>query len=200
MHDINKRVQIGLGLTLLESNKHTIADRFRIGNNKIEINISSHALMLFVEPTVKIRSNIGKSSVYGSLGPSIGLLGRIKVNTQIISPEVSKSEFVMDKGIAWGLASSLGLSVPFSKRFAWFIEHKVRVSSYAPKRGRLLKYIQSEVDLLPDQSRSTREVVFVNKRSTVENVPIDPTKPSTQLKIFYPFSSIGLQAGFIFRL
>lgn len=80
-----------------------------------------------------------------------------------------------------------------------FAECAANCQNWAPTKGELTKSMQNGVDQLPNMDKVDKEVEFVNSYTEGSNTVNNPNEPTTELKFFMPFSSIGLNIGIVMR-
>lgn len=102
-------------------------------------------------------------------------------------------------GISFGFHGSLGFNYIINDKFMLFAECAANCQNWAPTKGELTKSMQNGVDQLPNMDKVDKEVEFVNSYTEGSNTVNNPNEPTTELKFFMPFSSIGLNIGIVMR-
>lgn len=166
-----------------------------------EANDTYSSRMVYVEPGIKIKSDVGKVAVFAHIAPSIGLLGKISVVQEVKTQQSSsQSEWVSSGGVSWGILSGAGLEYDFNKRVAFFLEARLRSASFSPNQAENVKWTQNGFDLLTSVLENEKKVLYKKQYQIDANTPSDPRKPTIATRRYYPFSSLGISLGVTYKL
>lgn len=172
--------------------------------SKTETEISSN--MFQFTPSFVIATGGEKVNIYSKMGVIMGF-GNILINMNDESnnsntSSTSEIQQKLDGGMSVGFSGAIGCNYLLSEKLSIFGEANYIGLSYAPAKGKVTKYEENGVDLLPLLSTYEKEVNFVDKTSDNNSFasPSDPNAPSESLKISLPYSSIGLKVGVRFNL
>ncbi|MDP1817555.1 MAG: hypothetical protein Q8K92_24055, partial [Leadbetterella sp.] len=137
--------------------------------------------MFWISPTLVFNLNKKKITPYAFVGFMVGIAGKITRERETRSTnKLTESKSVYSHGTALGISSGLGMKLYPVKGSKWglFFEAKIISSSYAPKRGELVKYTIDGEDLLNSISVNESVVVYKDKYTIDESIPSDPDEPA----------------------
>lgn len=165
---------------------------------KQELDLS--ATMLKAAPSIIAKIGTGKTEPYLKAGVLFRLAGSIKnkttfqdLQTQIISDSHTKYNY----GFSCGVVTSAGISSKINKKLKFTAELCVQLQTWSPKKAEVTKYTVNGEDRTAQLLPSQKTINFTNSYSTNAN-NYSGYKPNQQLKLYMPFSSIGINVGFIY--
>lgn len=170
------------------------------GSSSYEGTLSGKILRL--TPAIKITTGNGKVKPYLRTGLIIGMAGKLKETYTYSSTydwfggsEDIDTEY--SGGISFGFAGGIGADFMFNESIGIFAEVSINTHSWAPKKSKHTKYIEDGIDQLPSMTTSEIETEYVD--SYTYTYPNDDTSsPDQELKIWAPFSSVGINVGIKF--
>lgn len=139
-----------------------------------------------------------KLNPYMKIGATLGLGSKITMTGE----EVFRSDFdsdmveftiVQNGGMALGFNAALGANYGLTENISIFAEASFLSLSYAPTDREITQYEYNGVDELKELDKSDRETIFVDKLGTSSNT--NDNEPSEELKVYQPFSNLGLSIG-----
>lgn len=205
---LNNNLSLELGLAYLYGfkNESVYSSSNTTYSNYYKDQMQAQSLRLL--PGLKFSSGEGQLKPYARAGILLGLISKLESNSESNSqyfgsfPSSSSEEttFEASGGLSLGFAGSLGLDIKLSESVNFFSEIQMISHSWAPKKGVYTKYTEDGVDVLPNMSINEKETEFVDEYSYDSNAPSDPNQPEKELKMFLPFSSVGLRVGLSFTL
>ncbi len=195
-----KQIGFGLGFGYLKSKK------FDVLFNRIDYFSTSvySARMLRFSPYLKLKHEFGNLAIYTRFGYLLGTFGQItregSSNTDTGAEGFSKT--IYDKGESHGGTAGLGIEFKINDRLNLSSEVKLIVQSYGPKRKRLVERTSDGVNTLNELQPGEIQTNFVDNdiREWNPDGTTDFSKPLTALRIFYPFSSVGINLGVQYKL
>lgn len=109
--------------------------------------------------------------------------------------EVTKTEIEYTGGTSLGFACGMGINIKINHKVGFFAEMGMIAQSWAPEKSEYTKYTLNDADILSSISVSDRITEYVDEYSYDY---LYEDKPNKELKQYFPFSSMGLNAGFHF--
>lgn len=103
-----------------------------------------------------------------------------------------------DGGLAFGYTASIGLNFMFSDNLGMYLEACDIAQRWAPTHSIYTRYDIDGQDQLGNMTTRQKETNYMDE-VVVTSSP-DDNKPDEDLKMYWPFSSIGIQAGVTFML
>ncbi len=191
----NDNLGIDIGISYLKGSKVKAVQEFNTFFGDLKINQISSASMIRLAPSLIISAGLEGINPYGKFG---FILGSTTVNNQVeekYSSDKLEYEFRQNGGISFGLSSALGLDIQLSSNFSLFGELNLIGMSYAPKRAEITKFEENGTDILKQLDKSEREIIYVKKLETNEDIEPNSNEPGKVLGIKLPFSSIGFNLG-----
>jgi hypothetical protein len=157
------------------------------------------AKMLRFTPALKMTIGNGNIKPYMRTGLVMGVAGKIihtgkTTNTDIFGTETYEIEKELTNGISLGFAGALGVDFMLSDNISLFAEMSIITQSWAPEKEEWTKYTIDGEDHLDDLTTRIKEIEYVDSYS-YDSGPINENLPRQELKIYYPFSSVGINAG-----
>ena len=140
-----------------------------------------------------------KFSPYAQFGAILGF-GKIMGQYEDIDTDVTQGTYIMNGGLALGMNGEFGLNIKFTEKLSLNTGLSFSALSYAPARGELIEYSENGVDMLPQMSVSEKEVEFTSEVSSNSNSSTNQNEPDQMLKMWFPFSAVGLNIGLKFSL
>jgi hypothetical protein len=156
------------------------------------------ARMLRITPALRMTTGSGSLKPYMRAGMVIGLAGKMFVegrdtHTDTGLSSVREIEAEFSGGVSFGIHGALGATFALSDHLSLFGEISGFGQSHAMTKGKYTKYKRDGVDELPTMDVNEKEWTFSDKVESSDNS--DSSKPATELKNYFPFSSIGLNIG-----
>jgi hypothetical protein len=99
--------------------------------------------------------------------------------------------------VAVGLTGALGIAFG-GETMKLFIEAEVVSLRWAPSSSEVTGYSVNGVDKLSTLSVEQRKTNFDNSTFSDSRTPSNGSVESTSVKSYFPFSNLGLKAGFMF--
>jgi len=195
----NPNVGAELGVSYLLGGKIESKDEYH-GFYGTETREATHkGTMLRFTPALKMTVGNGNIKPYMRAGLVIGAAGKVKTTqTNTGSGEVKsvveERESEYTGGISLGFAGALGADFMLSDNIGLFAELGVITQSYAPKKGEWTKYTVDGVDKLGELETYDKEIEFVDSFSDSDD-SFDEDSPMKALKMYFPFSSVGVNIG-----
>ncbi|MBL0128874.1 MAG: hypothetical protein IPP83_15775 [Flavobacteriales bacterium] len=154
---------------------------------------------LRIEPAVRIRTGMGRTSWYLMVGPSFAMLPKStwsENNEQDVpTPWIGHVESTTESSGRVGLGGSGAVGFMYQPgRIGFFGEINATAMSWVPKRSKLTRFDQNGTDVLHTVSVYDAETEFVNEYD-YGVYPVDPDKPRKSLHIQYPMSTWGILVG-----
>jgi opacity protein-like surface antigen len=200
----NKNIGVDLGINyLVGTNTSLEYTSTYIGNLYTDVrtaNLSISANMLRLIPTMVISASLEGLNPYAKFGAVVGMLGTIKSEEETNETDqgvttVTVVESKEKGGVSIGFTGAIGAEYGLSDKISLFGEINLIGMSYAPTKGEYTKYTIDGVDQLANMSTSEKEWVNEKEVSYDSNDQPDDSKPSEELKINNPMSSVGLSIG-----
>lgn len=195
-----KKIGFGLGIAYLKSKEFEMVDR------RLDVVFTEFwsARMFRFFPYLKLRHAFDSFSIYTKFGYLLGVGGRIE-NNWTYSPEndtESALKTIRSKGFSHGGTAGLGIEFRINDHLNWSTEIKLMIQSYGPKRGRVVERFRDGKNTLEETDIWLNETNYVKNyiEGVGPNREIDYSKPRTQLRKQYPFSSVGINIGVQYRL
>jgi hypothetical protein len=110
--------------------------------------------------------------------------------------------FVYSTSIPIGISAELGFEYPLSKdnKLSFLFNLQCLSASFSPEKGTVTKYIVNGKDMVSALSVSEKSTVFKDSYVLDPSVKQDPSKPYTDSRVPFPFSSIGLNLGIKYKI
>jgi len=147
-------------------------------------------------PSVVMSVPVGKATPFVRIGCR---LGSGKINSESIYKDDLFGEitekWIYDKGYAAGFDAAIGFNVNVGKRSALVLELCAIGLSYAPVKGNMIESTVNGADQLEGLTKSKKSITYVK---TYSGDSTDENSPELKLKEHYPFSSVGINVGWIF--
>ncbi len=149
-------------------------------------------------PQTKFYWRKGKWSAFGSIGLIVGR-GKFKQSYQRF--DVNTSSGIKDiyrvneytGGFSFGVNNSIGIEYEANSKINWYLMLDNYTQSYGPRQREILQYEVDGIDRLEDISESGR-IQKYEDFLTWEELSITATD-NKEIRIFYPYSSLGLSLG-----
>lgn len=195
----NPNVGAELGISYLFGGKIESKDDYHSEYYSSTNEATLSAKMLRFTPALKITVGNGNVKPYMRTGLVIGAAGKIKrvyksTSTGDFDTEKEEGEMELTGGISLGFAGALGADFKLSESIGIFAEMGIITQSWAPKKGEITKYNVNGLDQLDDMTTYDKEIEFVDSY-TYNSETVDEDSPDQTLKMYFPFSSIGVNAG-----
>lgn len=197
----NSNIGGELGISYLLGGK-TNGDYFKYNSGKEDYSIS--ARMIRFTPALRFALlNEKKLNPYVKVGVVVGIAGKItEQNTfEDIGCNCGDRETTLEYsgGISLGASSSLGINYAMNDHLSLFGEAGFISQSWAPAKSVYTAYTVNGTDALSNLTVSQKETEYVETYSTSTTTPAPTTEASKSTKIFFPFSSWGINAGLHFK-
>ena len=168
------------------------------------LNEEATATMLRFSPFVKMKLDFGDWSIFSRWGYLLGAAGKIDRTRSLMNP--ADVEFfnrrVYNQGLSQGATAGLGAAYRLSPRFSLSAEARLFVHSFGPRKSELVASESNGKDslheFLPGQIHTNYVDRYVHEWNP--NGSTDYAEPTTELRRFYPFSSLGLNLGVQYKL
>lgn len=149
--------------------------------------------MLYITPSLLLKTNLGKLSPYSKLGVAIGS-GKIFHNEIDNYSDQTETTTEYYGGLAWGFEMSLGGAYSLNDKLSLYAEAYYRNMTYAPKKSTITSRTRNGEDIMDQISTEFKESEYFQK-VTDENTVNDPDSPRKETLINFPFHSLGLKLG-----
>jgi|GEM_PF-1619523 len=194
-----KLMGFGLGVGYLKSDEVQFTDK-----NEFDVTyiFTKNASMFRFSPFVKFKVDIEKVQYYTKFGYVLGAIGNVTSERAVVSEVYNEfySRNVFNKGLAHGMMAGFGLQYKINDQLHLMGEIRMIAQSYAPTQGELVASTRNEEDRLPELETINIYTEFVDEHVTnwdpnnTENNDV----PSKSPKIYYPFSSVGVNVGIVY--
>ncbi|MCW3102898.1 MAG: hypothetical protein JWO09_1338 [Bacteroidetes bacterium] len=196
------RPKTGLEINVSYLDSWNYRSEYRRENAFVEKTTLS-ATMLRLTPAFRLNLAEGKIRPYITLGVVFRLTGNIWIDDMYVDLQTqseTRSTWKYSKGFSLGLSSSAGAIYLLNPKLAIFAGLDMISQSWGPKRGILTRYEIDGVDMIPNMSPSQKEIDFLDNYTATNYNPSAGWSHRQQLRQYYPFSSIGINAGIHFIL
>jgi len=188
-----KMLGFGLGVGYLKSSEVQFLDNHDYDTQYIH---TKNASMIRFSPFVKLKVDKERVQYYTKFGYVLGAFGNVTSENSEISEIYNEfySRNVHNKGLAHGMMGGFGLNYKISDRLHLMGEVRMIAQSYAPTRGELVASTKNGEDRLPNLETVSIHVEFVDEHvvNWGPNNTTNDDNPSQSTKIYYPFSSVGV--------
>ena len=157
--------------------------------------------MLRLTPALRFSLGKDKLKPYMRVGLVIGVGNKIVSKYSSTNFDVSngktnidQSEMAITGGVSMGFAAGIGVNYMFSDKVGIFAELGIISQAWAPSKSVLTSSTSNGADNLQFMTTSQKETDYVNSYTTTSGT-FSPGTPSTQLKQYTPFSSVGINVG-----
>ncbi len=196
----SKFIGAELGVSYLIGNTVSMTDKSNTSSSTE--NVSSR--LLNFTPSLVITPGLEKLNPYAKFGLSLGLASITdkmeSTNNNGSSTTTSSQTRVFDGGMAIGFMGTLGLSYKINDKVSLIGELNIASISYSPTKGENTEYKINGVDMLSSMPKSQKNIEFVDSYSQDNNSQSDPNSPSKSIAPSFPFSSVGLNIGVMYKL
>jgi len=161
-------------------------------------NISAYMVRLL--PALRISGGENKLKYFIRFGAVLRLASTINVQnnyTDLTQNITSSTNWKYRHGLSIGVCASLGIAYEIKPNTFFSVELENMNQSWAPAEARVSEHTVNGVDQSTTLNESQKRTVFV-KEFSIENNYFSTWEPRTQLKQYFPFSSIGLKVGLHF--
>lgn len=198
-YQFSENFSVELAFTYQNSGKtkisYTYLTRESLQPAKSSYSVSSD--MLRFSPMLVLKSANKGFEPYLKCGMVLGA-----INVSMLDESESADRIFMKRseysgGMAVGLISAAGSEFKTKKGFVFYTEINFVGMSYAPYGRELREYRENGEDKLLGLTVSQRKVEY-NKSDRAEE-DVDPNSPKKEMKIIFPFSRIGVNAGLRFN-
>lgn len=171
---------------------------FAIPNATGYFNASYYSKFYDVAPMVRVSTDEGKIKYYAAVGPMIGF-GKFYAETTSGSGATSgRNITIREYRGSYALGAKAELGAHFQRgNISYFAQLTFLSMRYAPTNSEITTYMVNSVDLLNTLTPSQKQTTYSNSITT--STP-NPNVPSKGLQNTYPFDSISLNVGVMFRL
>jgi hypothetical protein len=198
-------IELGVGYLMGSSNasyKAPDEGYYRAyGNKTVESKVLSFM------PSFVVSSELQPFTVYARAGAVLAI-PEFKQTTQdtyeysgLPQSSSSSTERVYEYSGSMGLGinGTLGAIVEIIG-INFFVEGSYTNLTWAPTKRVFTRYAINGVDQLTHFTTSEKEIEYVSSFPSDDPGIYDPNKPSKRLKIYFPFSSLGIKAGIVIGL
>ena len=174
-----------------------ITTAYSVYKTPIQTDRSYSAGMLRIVPTLVIAGGFGKVDPYAKIGFLIGHT-TMKLNYNFKEGGVITSEqYKLNGGRALGAYTAVGVKYNIKGRISVFLDVNMVNISYAPTKCVLVERNVDGVDLLPTLTVKQKEIEFVNENNNNPSIQSTQSEPTRMSYVKMPFSSIGVNTGFV---
>lgn len=197
IHALNNHLNLEMDLTYL------IGKPINLTYSSAGTVQSQNSSSLFYEISPLLRVNLGGNKVkpYAAIGPVFGLGTVTTNNTATNSGTINSSELQRQYSgsVAIGAKSVAGVQLT-QGNFIFYVQLAMIAMNYSPSKSEYTKYTLNGTDQLPSLTTYQKQTVYKTSVTTNNNNSSpDPTKPNEQLKFYFPYSNISLNAGVMFK-
>jgi hypothetical protein len=196
IHALNTRLNLEMDFTYLSGK----SINFLYANNGTTQNQNNSSRFYEISPMLRVNLGGSKVKPYAAIGPVFGL-GTVTANYVITtSGTINSREFQRQYSgsLAIGAKSVVGALLTQGS-FIFYAQMTLIAMNYSPSKSEYTKYIVNGTDQLSMLTIRQKQTVYENSVTTTNNSSPDPTKPSEALKFYFPFSSISLNVGVMFK-
>lgn len=159
--------------------------------------------MIQIKPALVISAGYSKFNPYAKFGVIIGS-GKINQEFKLLLTDVTDAEAEAKGGIAFGFHAGVGLNFVLTPKLSLFGELNMNNLSYAPEKGKLIKYNVNGVDQLATLDRYIKEYEYTDQNPYVNvgggGITPDPNQPYRAPKTTYSYGTVGLNFGLKYSL
>jgi hypothetical protein len=156
---------------------------------------SSYSRFLQFSPQLRITFGGSKLRPYASIGPTIGYGKIYKKSHYNNDGPIIDSEEVFNGSAAIGAKTSLGLEMNLGK-FIFYTQLSMVNMNYAPAKSKITQYRSDGNDALGTLTVSQKQIEY--KDNFIRGTQ-NPDQPSASFKQYYPFNSLGLHVGIMYK-
>lgn len=157
-----------------------------------------YSTLFRVTPNFKVHLTKGKIGIYNRFGGVFGMFGNVFIEqtSQSTSLDIYRKVKYHD-GVSFGFMAGTGIEFRLIENLYITTELQVYVQSFAPRKSEIVEYVRDGENLLESLSIAERYTEYVDEY--IEEVGgNDENNPSTRLKGFFPFSSVGFNLGVVY--
>ncbi|WP_395046810.1 outer membrane beta-barrel protein [Flavobacterium sp.] len=158
---------------------------------------SLHSRMLQIKPTFVLSGGYATINPYAKFGAIIGSGKIIEEYNSVNGSDIYNAEVEAKGGIAFGFHAGLGMSFGLTPKLSLFGELNMNNLSYAPKDGKMTKYIHNGVDELATLDINEREYEYTENPTLSSS---DPNQPLKAPKTSYNYNTLGINIGLKYSL
>jgi hypothetical protein len=197
-----------MGTSITSKNVHTekYIDLTNMNNNSstsTSEEATTFGTMLRFTPAIRITTVAGKIKPYMRIGLVIGAGSKLhetykSTHTAYGLTDTYALESEVSGGASLGFACGLGADFKLHDNVGFFVEMGFIAQSWAPKQGLITRSTLNGINKLPTMTTNDKETIFVDNysvssASSLQN--INESSPRKELKVFFPFSSVGINLG-----
>lgn len=190
----NPNVSAELGISYLAGGK---TKRHYVKESSATEDLVLSAKMIRIMPSLRMTAGDGKLKPYMRIGMVVGVGGKITADQTWTDTGCncgnSETTWEYTGGISLGATGAFGVNYTINEKISLFGELNFIAQSWAPEKGLLTKSMFNGADQLPNKTTSQKEIDFVKSYTTTSSV--NTSAPTTQIKNYSPFSSIGINIG-----
>ncbi len=202
---INSNFGFDLNTSYLISSKFESSDSYKYtydwGENvEGSTDRLDQAKMLRFNPSFIMSMGNEKISPFTKIGVVFGI-GSVEQNFESSGSDgVYKYTRLLNGGLSIGASAEIGLKLKLTEKLSFVGAVNFLAMNYAPKKGEYTSVTYNGMDMLDLLQTSDKEVEFVDGYSVSNSDPDNSNQPSKELKMYMPFSSVGLNVGIRFSL
>lgn len=203
---INSNFGVDLNTSYLTSSKFEYSDYEKhdnawAGYYETTTNRYEQAKMLRFNPSIIMSMGNEKIAPFTKIGVVFGI-GSVEQNVEQLYSNGNSTKYsvLVNGGVSIGASAEIGLKMKITQKLSFVGSLNLLAMNYAPKKGEYTTYTENGEDVLGSWQTSDREVNFVDEYSVSSSDPNNSNEPSKELKMYLPFSSIGLNVGIRFSL
>jgi len=202
MFNANFGVDLGLSYLVGGKIKSTDFSNYESYFEEVRDNkLTTSATMLRVAPSFILVADMIKINPYARFGAVIGKGKITQSNSNYyyyrdpdnIYEATEELTLELSDGISFGLSASIGALYNIAGNISIYGEFSMISMSYAPEKGKAVKYLLNGNDSLDELPRYEKEILFLDKLD--ESSETSQNEPGRRLKQNLPFGSFGLNVG-----
>jgi opacity protein-like surface antigen len=190
---LNKNIGVELGLGYLFGSTYSVSSTQIEPGRTITSKITMQGRMMRIVPAIRFQFGEKKLHPYMRAGLIVGVAGHIQQDFSFDGIEQTK---IFTGRLSWGFLCGVGARYAISNRLDVFAELTEILQTWAPAKSVLTKATLNGADDLSWRNTSQKEISYTSNYSVnYVNGTSPPDSPASSLKVYWPFSSIGLTVG-----
>lgn len=191
----NENIAAELGASYLIGHKfkgHYIKDMDFKENTIVSAN------MFRLTPGIRLTVGGGNTKLYGRIGATFRIFSKLKIKSELYDIKNNSTTEILWEykgGFSLGMIATVGLIHKLNDKLCVFGELGMINQSWAPKKGKIIKYDIDGIDMTHRLNPYQKEVDFLDNYTTTNYNPSSTSSHRQQLKQYFPFSSIGINIG-----
>lgn len=199
---LNENLGFGLNASMLSGQKIESTYTYTETGYNSESVSTFQGKMTRITPNIILSVGDGNIKPYAKLGIALGVGSKITYNDNYSNSDGDREiyAFELDQGMAFGTYGELGVGIGINDNIALNVSLNGYNMNWAPQHGIITEYTVNGVDVLPQLTTSDKEVEFVDEISYNSSNTPSEGQPDQDLKMYHPFSSLGLNIGIKYSL